>query len=181
MSVNWYQASWLYWYEIVCQFLIPISFHGIIIHQQWVRRYLCYTNSLLSGTYQFSWHMKKKLQYVSILISIFLIILYCVVPSFFHHVSIIFHHFPNISQHFPNIFHHFPNRIFLNLRCLSFDSYIILWDLFESPGELRDGCSLAAFSRGRRTGHVFFCVHGNCFFFAYFLCVTVIFFGILCC
>eukprot|EP00435_Cladocopium_sp_Y103_P014104 s1122_g3.t1 len=27
-------------------------------------------------------------------------------------------------------------------NCVGFDSYIILWDLFESPGELRDGCEM---------------------------------------
>ncbi|CAJ1373238.1 unnamed protein product [Effrenium voratum] len=27
-------------------------------------------------------------------------------------------------------------------NCVGFDSFIVLWDLFESPGELRDGCEL---------------------------------------
>lgn len=27
-------------------------------------------------------------------------------------------------------------------NCVGFDSYIILWDLFESPGELREGCEM---------------------------------------
>jgi hypothetical protein len=41
------------------------------------------------------------------------------------------------------------NHSYVLSRCLSFDSYIILWDLFESPGELREGCSLG----GKKTGN----------------------------